>query len=74
MEIVIAIGAVVLLGLTFWVLNRQPHPDDSLAEVAGEDVAGPEGAGPTGESYPPGSRPAGPGAESQDPETPSQPR
>lgn len=69
MEIVIAIGAVVLLGLTFWVLNRQPHPDDSLAEVAG-----PEGAGPTGESYPPGSRPAGPGAESQDPETPSQPR
>lgn len=62
-EIAIAAGAVVLLVGVFWLLTRQPHPSDPMDSIAGE-----EGEGPTGEPYPPGSRPAGPGAESQEPE------
>lgn len=63
MEIAIAIGAVVLLVAVFWVMTRQHHPSDPMDTIAGED-----GEGPTGEAYPPGARPAGPGAESQRPE------
>ncbi|HEX2153995.1 MAG TPA: hypothetical protein VHL52_08450 [Acidimicrobiia bacterium] len=67
MEILIAVGAVVLLIAVFWVMARQPHPADDLEGL--DSVDGEEGEGPTGEAYPPGSRPAGPGAESQDPES-----
>lgn len=70
LEVAIAVGAVVLLVATFWILTRQPHPSDDMDVVAGR-----QGEGPVGEPYPPGSRPAGPGAESQDPDldTPQQP-
>lgn len=63
-EIAIAVGAVLLLIGVFWLLTRQPHPSDPMEAIAGEDDEG-----PTGEAYPSGSRPAGPGAESQEPET-----
>lgn len=59
-EIAIAVGAVLLLVATFWLLTRQPHPSEPMEAIGGE-----EDEGPTGEPYPPGSRPAGPGAESQ---------
>ncbi len=52
---------LILVGLgAFWAvmaLLRQGHPEDSTER----DL--PENPGPTGEEYPPGSRPAGPGAE-----------
>lgn len=63
-EIAIAVGAVLLLIGIFWFLTRQPHPSDPMEAIGGEDDDG-----PTGDAYPPGSRPAGPGAESQEPET-----
>jgi hypothetical protein len=50
----------------FWVLVRQQHPADDMAHVAG-----PDDQGPTDDPYPPGSNPAGPGAEIQaDPQEP----
>lgn len=67
MEIWIAAGAIVLLVAVFWVLARQPHPADDMEAI--DAVDGEEGEGPTGEAYPPGAGPAGPGAESQDPDT-----
>lgn len=58
-EIAIALSALLLLIGTFWILVRQPHPDDATEEVSDD------GGGPTEEPYPPGSRPGGPGSESQ---------
>ena len=55
------IFVLVLIGIAaIWLivaLARQGHPED------GVDVGARSGGGPTGETYPTGSRPAGPGAE-----------
>jgi hypothetical protein len=55
---IVGIVAAVGLVLFFWWLWFQPHPEKSLE---------PEGStrDPETDSYPPGSRPAGPGAETQ---------
>lgn len=66
MEIVIAAVLVIVAVATFVVLARGPHPDDA-------EHSTPDGSGPTGEHYPPGSRPAGPGAEAQNPNHPGAP-
>lgn len=56
MEIVIGILGIALVILTGWVLARQGHPEEASRDEHG------------GGGYPSGARPAGPGAESQDPE------
>lgn len=58
-----SLGIIILVAVglgTVWAviaLARQGHPADDFER----DL--PENPGPTGEKYPPGSRPAGPGAE-----------
>ena len=62
MEIVIAVVSLVLLVAVFTVLALQPHPEDKPKELQPVDAGG-----PTEAPYPPGSRPAGPGAENDNP-------
>lgn len=58
-----SLGIILLVAVglgSIWAviaLARQGHPRDDIER----DV--PEDPGPTGEKYPPGARPAGPGAE-----------
>ena len=53
--VLVVLGGIVVFAV---VLIRQGFPD---SEGTLDDL--PYGEGPTGEEYPPGSRPAGPGAE-----------
>lgn len=65
MEIVLAalgVLAVVIVGVVMW---KQPHPEDSASHQTPDER---QAGGPTQEPYPSGSNPAGPGAESQDPD------
>lgn len=60
--ILVIIGTLVLIGVAGIVLWRQGHPEGESSFID-ED----RHEGPTGTPYPPGSRPAGPGAEGMSP-------
>lgn len=53
--LVVVIVLAVVTGIALW---RQGYPESGPSDPSAES-----GRGPTGEDYPPGSRPAGPGAE-----------
>jgi hypothetical protein len=62
------VGIVAALGmlLFFWWLWSQPHPEKPVHSE--EPVGAEESRDADADSYPPGSRPAGPGAETQRPD------
>lgn len=61
MEVVIGVASLLVILAVVAVLWRQPHPGETDEPERAHQ-------GPTGEPYPSGSRPAGPGAESQRPD------
>lgn len=60
--IVVALTVLAVVALAAsWILGRHPE------EASDHEFTEPDGSGPTGTPYPPGSRPAGPGAEDMNP-------
>lgn len=62
--LIIALAVALLVGALVMILGWPGPPKTSEPE----DELHPDGAGPTGGRYPPGSNPAGPGAETQSPD------
>lgn len=68
MELTVAIISVVALIAATWALMHQGHPEDASDHEFHSDEASDDHEGPAEADYPTGARPAGPDAESQDPE------
>ena len=62
--IAVIVGTLVVVVVGAVILRRQGHPEETATHDTRDESAV---EGPVDGDYPPGSRPAGPGAESMEP-------